>query len=62
MAAALAVQPVPGTGQDPGAQAPVELEGLTVTGRRLTDVIGDFVSEVSAPVRGRGLARWRDPV
>ncbi len=62
VAAALAAQPVPGGGQDPGAQAPVELEGLTVTGRRLTDVIGDFVSEVSAPVRGRGLARWRDPV
>ena len=62
MAAALAAQPVPGDGQDPGAQAPVELEGLTVTGRRLTDVIGDFVSEASAPVRGRGLARWRDPV
>jgi len=62
MAAALAAQPVPGGAQDPGTQAPVELEGLTVTGRRLEDVIADFVSEASAPVRGRGLARWRDPV
>ena len=63
-AAALTAQPAPQAppAQDPSSPAPVELEGLTITGRRLDDVISDFVSEASAPVRRRGLARWRDPV
>ncbi|HEV7352369.1 MAG TPA: hypothetical protein VGN74_04495 [Brevundimonas sp.] len=62
LAASLTSQPAPAGAQDPTAPAPVELEGLTVTGRRLDDVISDFVTEASAPVRRRGLARWRDPV
>ncbi|NUN67574.1 hypothetical protein HCU40_23410 [Pseudanabaena biceps] len=63
-AAALTAQPAPqaAPAQDPSSPAPVELEGLTITGRRLDDVISDFVSEASAPIRRRGLARWRDPV
>jgi hypothetical protein len=63
-AAALTAQPAPPAppAQDPSSPAPVELEGLTITGRRLDDVISDFVSEASAPIRRRGLARWRDPV
>jgi hypothetical protein len=63
-AAALTAQPAPQAppAQDPSSPAPVELEGLTITGRRLDDVISDFVSEASAPIRRRGLARWRDPV
>jgi len=38
--------------------APIPLEGVTVTGRPLTQLIQQFVNEVAAPNRGRGLARW----
>lgn len=38
--------------------APTRLEDVTVTGRSLDRMIGDFVAEVAEPNRGRGLARW----
>lgn len=48
--------------QDPAATGPVELEGLTITGRRLEDFISDFVGEVAEPNRRRNLARWESTV
>lgn len=45
--------------QQPGADAePVELEDVEVTGTPLNSLIRNFVNEVAAPNRGRGLARW----
>lgn len=44
---------------DPG---PVALEDVTVTGRTLDRMIGDFVGQVAEPNRGRGLARWEHDV
>jgi hypothetical protein len=54
-----------GPPQDPPpleARVPVELEGLTITGRSLDAFIHEFVDEVSEPNRGRNLARWDTPV
>ncbi|WP_332676957.1 hypothetical protein [Brevundimonas sp.] len=45
--------PQPGPGEDP-----VELEDVEVTGTPLNSLIRNFVNEVAAPNRGRGLARW----
>lgn len=39
-------------------EAPTRLEDVTVTGRRLEDLIETFVAEVAEPNRRRGLARW----
>lgn len=39
-------------------QPAVELPTVVVEGRRLEDLVADFVSEAAAPSRGRGLARW----
>ena len=36
----------------------VRLEDIQVTGRRLDALIENFVGEVAAPNRGRGIARW----
>jgi hypothetical protein len=44
------------------ADAPTDLEDITVTGRRLDEATQQFVREVGAPARGRGLARWRDGI
>lgn len=38
------------------------LEEIVVEGRRLDTLTRDFVHEVAAPPRGRGIARWRDGV
>lgn len=46
--------------QDPAASAPVDLEDIVVDGRPLEQIARAFVGEVSAPARGRGMARWRD--
>jgi hypothetical protein len=46
----------------PSADQPTDLEDITVTGRRLDEATTEFVREVGAPARGRGLARWRDGV
>ena len=48
--------------QDPANMAPVDLEDVVVEGRRLEDTTEQFVREVGAPSRGRGLARWRGGV
>lgn len=68
LAAALAAAPlpdptpshIPQTVPDPGA--PVSLEDVEVTGRSLDSMIRNFVNEVAAPNRGRGLARWDDDI
>lgn len=49
-----------GTQVDPNAA--VDLGDVTVSGRRLDEATRDFVREVGAPARGRGLARWRNGV
>jgi hypothetical protein len=54
-----APQTAPGV---PSADQPTDLEDITVTGRRLDEATQQFVREVGAPARGRGLARWRDGV
>lgn len=53
--------------QDPGqaaAQDPptIALEDVVVEARRLEELTREFVDEVSAPPRSRGLARWRGGV
>lgn len=53
-----AAQPAPPNPED---QA-VRLEDIQVSGRRLDDLIESFVSEVAAPNRGRGIARWNRSV
>jgi hypothetical protein len=40
----------------------VDLGDITVSGRRLEEATQEYIREVSAPARGRGLARWRDGV
>lgn len=41
---------------------PIQLEDIEVTGSTLDSMIKDFVGEVAAPNRRRGLARWEDNV
>jgi hypothetical protein len=53
-----ATQVPPGQAAAAPQTAPTQLEEVTVTGRSLDRLIGDFVSEVAEPNRGRGLARW----
>lgn len=48
---------------DPMVQdAPTRLEDVVVDGRRLETMTRDFVEEIAAPARNRGVARWRRPV
>lgn len=56
----LAPQEAPAPTQLP--QEPVALEDVVVTGRPLEQMIRNFVGEVAAPNRDRGLARWRDRI
>lgn len=58
-AAALLQQPAQADPQDP---PPVALEDVVVEARRLEELTREFVDEVSAPARQRGLARWRSSV
>lgn len=44
------------------AQEPARLEDIDVVGRPLESMIRDFVGEVAAPNRGRGIARWDNAV
>lgn len=65
LVAALALtQAFPQEPQAPPAatQEPVALEDVLVEGRRLEELTREFVDEVSAPPRRRGLARWRGGV
>ncbi len=67
LAALLAVAPM----QDPQAappqsppvdETPVDLGDVTITGRSLDSLIRNFVNEVAAPNRHRGIARWDDRI
>ena len=58
-ALALHQEPPPAAPQDP---PPVALEDVVVEARRLEELTREFVDEVSAPARRRGLARWRNGV
>jgi hypothetical protein len=51
--------PVPNL-QDPPAEAAVPLADVVVDGRRLEEMVREFVGEVGAPAGRRGLARWHD--
>lgn len=47
--------------QTPPQQPPapeVRVDDVVVEGRRLEQAVENFVDEIAAPVRGRGLARW----
>lgn len=44
------------------AQVPVRLEDVVVDARRLEEAAEDYVDLVAAPVRRRGLARWKEGV
>lgn len=43
-------------------EAPLTLDEVVVEGARLETLTRQFVEEVGAPPRRRGLARWRDPI
>ncbi|MCO8030249.1 hypothetical protein NI454_09825 [Brevundimonas diminuta] len=62
LALALSASAPPAQSAQSAAPAPedqaVRLEDIQVSGRRLDDLIQSFVSEVAAPNRGRGIARW----
>jgi hypothetical protein len=47
---------------DPQTLPATDLEDIVVEGRRLDQAVETFVDTVSAPSRGRGLARWRGGV
>jgi hypothetical protein len=46
----------------PAADSAVRLQDIEVVGRPLDDMIRNFVDEVAAPNRGRGIARWSESV
>lgn len=47
---------------DATADAPVRLHDIEVVGSPLDEMIRNFVNEVAAPSRGRGIARWEEAV
>jgi len=59
LAAALLLMQEPAQTPPAPPQVPaVALEDVIVEARRLEELTRDFVAEVSAPPRNRGLARW----
>ncbi len=52
------VRPVQATVSSDSQDDPVDLGEIVVEGRRLDDLVRNFVGEVAAPNDGRGLARW----
>ncbi|KQY96485.1 hypothetical protein [Brevundimonas sp. Root1423] len=60
--AAPAQQASPVQQQPAEDETPVELDDVEVTGTPLNSLIRNFVNEVAAPNRGRGLARWDDRI
>lgn len=50
------------TPQSADSEAPLALEDVVVSGAPLEEMIRDFVGEVAAPNRDRGIARWRNRV
>lgn len=61
-APAASPEPAPQSAPQIDPDAAVDLGDVTVSGRRLDEATRDFVGEVAAPARGRGLARWRGGV
>lgn len=57
--AAFQAAPVP---PPPPQDAPAELDEVVVDGRTLAEQVRDFVDEVAAPARRRGIALWRSRV
>lgn len=53
---------VPPAPQVAPQSAPTDLEDIEVIGRPLETMIRDFVNEVAAPNRHRGIARWKSGV
>jgi hypothetical protein len=51
-----------GAAQTQASPGAADLGEITVDGRRLEDMTRDFVREIGAPSRNRGLARWREGV
>lgn len=43
-------------------ETPVALGDVVVTGRPLDEMIREFVNEIAAPNRGRGIARWNSQI
>lgn len=68
LAAALAAAPLQDPTPSPAPQTvtnpdtPVALEDVEITGRPLDTMIRNFVNEVAAPNRGRGIARWEENI
>ena len=64
LAAALLASPqsAPAAQTPSASQDPVRLEDVVVDAQRLEDTTEDYVDEVAAPARRRGLARWKDAV
>lgn len=58
--AALALQSAQATTSP--RQDETAVQDIIVNGRPLQDLVGDFVSELSQPARGRGLAKWNDRI
>ena len=52
----------PAVATPPAQLEPVDLGDIVVEGRNLRRATEDFVREVGAPARNRGLARWRDGI
>jgi hypothetical protein len=59
LATAAAAQTAPSV---PGQDQATDLADIVVEGRDLGEATRDFVGEIAAPVRGRGLARWQGRV
>ena len=59
---ATAPAPAPQTTTPADPDGVVDLGDISVSGRRLDEATQEFVREVGAPARGRGLARWRNGV
>ncbi len=58
LSASMPLDQAPAQASSTAEDQAVRLEDIQVSGRRLDALIENFVSEVAAPNRGRGIARW----
>ncbi|EGF94338.1 Uncharacterised protein [Brevundimonas diminuta] len=58
LSASMPLDQAPAQANSSAEDQAVRLEDIQVSGRRLDALIENFVSEVAAPNRGRGIARW----
>jgi len=58
LSASMPLDQAPAQANSTAEDQAVRLEDIQVSGRRLDALIENFVSEVAAPNRGRGIARW----